>query len=183
MGNENDKSKRSWREIDQRKDQSAHRKEERSSANPFAQARSNNASKLYRSQLDNFFNGEGKAPDAVVEKFAELDDSKEGLQRKAAAKEIADAKSSVAKTRAVEAYLKQWKLPPDYAVLSEVLACSDEDLQELALDEISKMFDANRAPKRKSILEQRLKSIVSLGDDEDIQDKAQKLLKRLRVFK
>lgn len=183
MANDFEKPKRSWREIDQRKDQSAHRKNNQSGGNPFKQSRAQNASKLYKSQLDSFFDGDGKAPAGLKEKFAALDDSPEGKERKAAAKKILDAKSSLAKTRATKEYLKKWELPPDYTVLCEVLACSDDELQEQALDEIEKMFDANRAPKRASILEQRLKSIISLGDDEDVLEKTELLLKRLRLFK
>ncbi|MBN2525752.1 MAG: hypothetical protein JXR76_05100 [Deltaproteobacteria bacterium] len=178
-----DKPKRSWREIDQRKDQSAHRRDERPAMNAGKQARANNASKLYKSQLDNLFDGDGKAPKELKEKFAALDNSDEGVARKDAARKIVDAKSSSAKTRATQAYLKQWELPQDYSILSEVLACSDEELQEMALDEIGAMFDANRVPKRTSILEQRLKSLMSLADDEAIEEKAQSLLRRLRLFK
>ena len=183
MGKDYEKPKRSWREIDQRKDQSAHRRDDRPALNPMKQARSNNASKLYRSQLDNFFDGQGNAPKELKDKFAALDNSEEGVQRKEAAQKIVDAKSSSAKTSAVKAYLEKWELPPDYGILAEVLACSDDGLQEMALDEIEKLFDANRAPKRTSVLEQRLKSLISLSDDEDIEEKAQSLLRRLRVFK
>jgi hypothetical protein len=183
MGKDYEKPKRSWREIDSRKDQSAHRREDRPAMNPMKQARSDNASKLYRSQLDNFFDGQGNAPKELKEKFAALDKSEEGMQRKAAAQKVVDAKSSLAKTKAVKAYLETWELPPDYGLLAEVLACSSEEYQEMALDAIEKLIDSNRAPKRTSILEQRLKSLVSLADDEDIEEKAQSLLKRLRVFK
>ncbi|MBN2343111.1 MAG: hypothetical protein JXX29_08145 [Deltaproteobacteria bacterium] len=183
MAGEYEKPKRSWREIDQRKDQSAHRKDDRPKGSRFKQARADNASKLYKSQLNSFFDGDGKAPAGLKEKFAALDDSKEGKERKAAAKKISDAKSSSAKTQAVKEYLQNWALPPDYALLCEVLACNDEELQEQALDEIAQLVDANRAPKRISTLEQRLKSLVALADDEDIEEKAQTLLRRLRVFK
>ena len=183
MSKDYDKPKRSWREIDSRKDQSAHRREDRPAMNPMKQSRANNASKLYKSQLDSFFDGDGKVPTGLKDKFAALENSEEGVARKEAAKKIADAKSSAAKTQATKAYLEKWALPPDYGLLAEVLSCSSETYQEMALDEIEKMFDANRVPKRTSILEQRLKSLVSLADDEDIEEKAQELLKRLRVFK
>ena len=183
MARDYDKPKRSWREVDQRKDQSAHRREDRPGMNPMKQARANNASKLYKSQLDSFFDGDGKVPKGLKDKFAALENSEEGAARKEAAQKIINAKSSAAKTKEVKAYLEKWALPPDYGLLAEVLACNDEELQEQALDEIGSLFDDNRVPKRTSILEQRLKSLLSLADDEDIEEKAQKLLKRLRLFK
>jgi aminopeptidase N len=182
MPRDYDKPKKSWREIDSRKDQSAHRRDDRPGKNPFAQARANNASSMYRAELDSFFDGEGKAPAHMREKFAALTDSKEGKERKTAAAKIVDAKTSSAKTAAVKDYLKKWELPPDYSILAEVLLCSDDLLVEQALDEIDKMFDANRIPKRKALLEQRFKSLVSLTDDEDVEEKASALLKKIRIF-
>ncbi|MBN2803639.1 MAG: hypothetical protein JXR91_11130 [Deltaproteobacteria bacterium] len=177
-----DKPERSWRDIDKRKDQSPHRPGERKGGNPFAKARADSASGVYKSQLDSFFNGESKAPKHLQEKFDALTDSKEGKEKKEAAAKIIDAKSSSAKNKAVRDYLKIWELPPDYTVLTEVLVCSDDELVEMALNEIDKMFDLNRIPKRKTILEQRLKSLVTLSDDEDIIETAEKLIKKIRIF-
>lgn len=180
---DSDRPKKSWRDIDKNKDRSSHRKEERSKMNPFKQARADSASKVYKSKLDDFFDGDGKAPAHVKEKLAALSDtSPDGKKRKAAAKKISDAATSSAKTRAVAEYLKQWDLPPDHDVLVEVLSCSDEEYVELALERIEELLDANRPPKRTAVMEQRLKRLVTLAEEESVQQMAQALVKKLRLF-
>ena len=64
---DDDRPKRSWREIDKNKDRSQHRKEDRAPMSSFKQARADSASKVYKSKLDNFFDGDGKAPEHVRE--------------------------------------------------------------------------------------------------------------------
>ena len=182
MSRDYERPKKSWRELDKRKDASSHRRDDSFSKNSFSKARANSASGVYKAQLDSFFNGEGKAPLHLQDKFASLQDSKEGKERKAAAAKIIGAKTSTVRDAAVHEYLKKWELPPDYNVLSEVLLCSDEELVELALDEIKKMFDLSRIPKRRALLEQRFKSLVSLSDDDDIVNKAKSILETLRKF-
>ncbi len=178
-----DRPKKSWREIDKGKDSSSHRKQDRPAMNPFKQARADSASKVYKSKLDNFFDGDGKAPAHVKEKLSTLaDSSPEGKKRLAAIKVIKDAKTSSAKDKAVAEFLKEWELPPDHEVLVEVLSCSDEEYVEVALEKIEMLLDASRPPKRTTILEQRLKRLVTLAEEESIQEKAQALIKKLRLF-
>jgi hypothetical protein len=185
MPREYDRNKRqkSWREIDRGKDRSAHRKEDRPRVPPHQQARSESASKVYRSRLDAFFDGDGKAPEQVRDKLKALDTKVPGgKERTAALKKIKDAGTSSAVTKAVRAYLEQWELPPDHDVLVQVLTASDDEYVAAALELIGELLDANRAPRRTTLLEQRLKRIVSLGEEPDLQDRARALLKQLRLF-
>ena len=68
-----DRRERDWREIDRRKDRSKHRQPDRPQVPKHKQARAESASKVYKSQLDAFFDGDGKAPAHVKDKLATLD--------------------------------------------------------------------------------------------------------------
>ena len=180
---DSDKPKRSWREIDRQKDGSAHRAPDRPMMNPFKQARADSASKVYKSKLDAFFDGEGVAPEHVRQKLSEIEEtSEEGKARTKAIKAIKDASTSSALDKAFQAYLKKWELPPDYDILSQALNCGDETYVSMALDQIEMLLAANRVPKRVQLLEQRLRKVRSLSEDPDQQEKAASLLKKLRLF-
>ena len=151
--------------------------------NPFKQARADGASKVYKSRLDGFFDGEGKAPAHVKEKLEALKDtSPQGKKRMAALAKIKEATLSSSKNDAVAAYLKEWALPSDYDVLIEVLSCSDEEYVEMALEKIGELLSANRPPKRTTLLEQRLKRISTLAEEPSVADMAKALIKQLRLF-
>lgn len=178
-----DRRERDWREIDRRKDQSKHRQPDRPQVPKHQRARAESASKVYKSKLDAFFDGDGKAPAHIKDKLQSLDDtSPEGKKRIAALKKIKDSGTSSAVEQAVGTYLKSWELPPDHDVLAQVLTCSDEEYVGQALEIIADLLSKNRPPRRKTILEQRLRRVISLGDDPELADKAQAIIKQLRLF-
>lgn len=182
--NDDDRPKRSWRDIDKNKDRSRHRLEDRPAMNPKKQARANSASQVYRSKLDAFFDGDGKAPAHIKEKLETIKDSSaDGKQRLKALKAIKDATTSAAADKAVGAYLKQWEIPPDYDVLAQVLTCGEESYVETAMGVIGKMLADKRIPRQAALLEQRLRRVKTLAEDPDLQDSADQLLRELRLFK
>lgn len=184
MPRDDDRPKRSWREIDANKDRSAHRQAERPALNnPFKQARSDSASKVYRSQLDSFFEGDGKAPAHVQGKLESLTDtSPEGKKRTAALKVIKDAATSAQADAAVNDFLAEFELPLDYDILSQMLICADEQHVGLALAMLETMMNDKRVPSRPSLLEQRLKRVKTLSEEDEHQEAAGRLLKLLRLF-
>jgi hypothetical protein len=178
-----DKPKRSWREIDKNKDSSKHRQQDRKPMSPHKTARAESASKVYKSKLDAFFSGDGKVPAHVKEKVDALQTaSSEGKARTSAIKAIKDANTSSAADKAVAAYLEKWELPPDFEVLSQVLTCSDEDYILDAMEIMKKIIKENRLPRRVQLLEQRLRRVKTLAEDPDLQEKADQLIKKLRLF-
>lgn len=182
-GNYDDKPKKSWRELDRNKDRSSHRAQDRPQMNPSKQARADSASKVYKSKLDAFFEGEASAPGIVKDKLTQIQDtSKEGKARIAALKAIKDASVSSALDAAFDEYLKNWELPFDYDILSQALNCGDESHVSAALDMLEKMFADKRIPKHAKLLEQRLRRVKTLAEEPDIQDKAAALMKTLRLF-
>lgn len=181
---DDDKPQKSWREIDRAKDGSAHRKPTGGGMNPSKQARADSASKAYKSKLDSFFDGDGIAPEHAKEKLSKIQDTSDtGKARAKAIKNIKEAKTSTALNKAFAAFLKKWELPTDYEILSQALNCSDETYIEQSLDLLDAMFDDNRIPKQMQLLEQRLRKVKTLADDPDLQDKADALIKKLRLFK
>ena len=67
-------------------------------------------------------------------------------------------------------------------MLVEVLACDDDGYIALALKIVDNLLSANRPPRRTTILEQRLKRIVTLSEEPANQNTAKELIKKLRVF-
>lgn len=180
---DSDRPKKSWKELDNNKDRSAHRAPDKPAMNPFKQARADSASKVYKSKLDAFFDGDGKAPTMIKEKLATIQDtSEEGKARIAAIKAIKDASTSTALDAAFGAYLEKWELPLDFDVLSQALNCGDESYVEASLNTLEKMFADKRAPKHVQLLEQRLRRVKTLAEEPALQDKAAALMKTLRLF-
>jgi oligoribonuclease (3'-5' exoribonuclease) len=180
---DDDKPKRSWREIDQMKDRSKHRQADKTGLSPQKQTRANSASKVYKSQLDSFFDGAGQAPTYAKEKLKSLEtNSEQGEKRIALLKAIKEAATSSAADHAVLEFLKEWELPPDYDVLSQVLLCSDERYLRQAMALLNDLLEQHRVPKRTQVLEQRLRRIKSLSDDLELQTQADALQKKLRLF-
>jgi len=178
-----DRPKRSWREIDKNKDSSAHRKPDKATMPAHKKARAESASKTYKSQLDAFFEGDGKAPKHVKEKLSSLQPkSEDSKKRLKALQNIRDANTSSAADKAVRAYLKKWELPPDFEILAQVLTCSDEEYVGGAMEILREMFAERRGPKRTQVLEQRLRRVKTLCDDPDLQEQAEELIKTLRLF-
>jgi hypothetical protein len=182
QGDNDDKPKRSWRDVDRNKDRSAHRKEDRPPIRDAKrQARADSASKVYRSKLDAFFDGEGRAPAEVKGKLAALDEtSAEGKERQAALDEIKAATTSMATAKAVRRYLERWRLPPDHDVLVQVLGSAEEQHQTLALEQLAELLDRGRLPRRTAVLEQRLKRVIDLGEEPDVTALAEAVLRQLR---
>lgn len=180
---DDDKPKRSWKDIDRQKDRSKHRKEDLPSANSRRKARSESASKVYRAKLDAFFEGSGKAPDHVKNKLSSLaDSSEEAKERKAAVKAIKEATTSSASDKAVAFFLERWDLPPDFDVLVCILNCSEEEYVYKALDLLEEILESRRAPRRTNLMEQRLRKIRTLSEDPDLQQKADGLIRMLRLY-
>lgn len=177
-----EKPRRNWREIDRNKDRSKHRKEDLPLDNPRRKARSESASKVYRAKLDAFFDGGGKAPEHVKNKLSALENqSEEAMERKDAIRAIKDASTSSAADNAVAFFLERWDLPPDFDVLISVLNCSEEEYVYKAIELLEEILESRRAPRRTNLLEQRLRKIKTLSEDPDLQQKADGLIRLLRL--
>ena len=79
--------------------------------------------------------------------------------------------------------MAQWSLPADYELLAELLRCGDTSHVAAALQELTEMVEANRVPKNKPVLEQRLRNIISLDEEPEIVAPAKELLVTKRKYK
>lgn len=180
---DDDRPKRSWREVDRNKDRSKHRQPDRPQMSQKKKVRADSASKVYKSKLDAFFEGDGKAPTHAKEKLEAIKEtSAGGKERTDALKAIKDATTSSAADKAVAAYLDKWELPPDYDVLSQVLTCSDEEYVMTAMEMLATMLNDKRVPRRTQVLEQRLRRVKTLSDDPELADRAGEIMQLLSLF-
>ncbi|MCK9523767.1 MAG: hypothetical protein M0R76_12115 [Proteobacteria bacterium] len=183
MPRDYDKPKKTWREIDQNKDRSAHRQNDAPTGSPFRQARAQAASRSYKAKLDAFFDGAAPPPAAIKDKLEALSDNDRGKARKTAIDRISAARTTADRDAAVDAFMAQWSLPADYELLAELLRCGDTSHVTAALQALTEMVEANRVPKNKPVLEQRLRNIISLDEDPETVAPAKELLVSLRKFK
>jgi len=163
-GDERDRPKKTWREIDAGKDRSSHRKDDRPRAGTRAAERSSAAQQQYRSALEKLFDGGGAAPGAGWAKvLPEMpkDPTTEGRQELLRAIRTATGRAQVEK--AVAALLERFTLPDDPDVLAQVLLHRDDELVRQALGKLDALLPL-RAPAGKAVLETRLRT---LEDDPD----------------
>lgn len=178
-----DKPKRSWRDIDRNKDRSKHRQPDRPAVSPKNKVRADSASKVYKSQLDAFFEGKAKAPEHVKEKLIAIaETTPESKERLEGLRAIKEAVTSSAADAAVAAYLLAWELPPDFDVISQVLVCANEDHVRLALETLGALLADKRVPRHTQLLEQRLRRVKTLSDDPELAKTADDLIKKIRLF-
>jgi hypothetical protein len=175
---DDDRPRRSWREIDRAKDKSAHRKEERPDPG-FGRRQGKRREKSYRAALDRLFDS-GKIADLVEKQTGEKSsDQSQGDSRIKMHASITDATDRDALTRAVDSYLQKFgELPEDLAVLGRVLEHRDPTLQLEAMQRIDALLDREQ-PKRTRAMVGQLKMIRDIGDDPELTDLAKRLIERL----
>jgi hypothetical protein len=171
------KSKRSWREIDRNKDRSDHRQSDGPKRGPKGQAA---ASRSHRTALDRLFNS-GKVGDLV--KKRDLDtgvaaEDLDGPSRRKLTEKIEQATDKDAKIAAIDAYLEQFSLPPDFDVLSQMLDHPDPDVVGEAMDKIESLLESQK-PRRARTLIARLKTLQDLSEWGKLRRRASALLEKL----
>jgi len=173
-----ERPKRSWREIDRKKDRSAHRQDDRrdyEGRGPGPQRK-----KSYRAALDRLFDT-GKIADLVQQKgggSAGADDEIGENKIKALAK-ITNAANRDEVTAAVDAYLKKWdELVDDLEVLGRVLEHKNPTWQLEAMERIDRLLETEQ-PRRSRAMVGQLKMIREIGDDDEMVELARRLIERL----
>lgn len=169
---DDDRPKKSWRELDQMRDKSSHRKESggggrRSRTEQSAEYRA------YKTQLNRLFEG-GAVPDALKTKLGDAT-PKEVKEKKNALRAIIDAQHP----RDVLALLKEFRrsfgFPEEEEALMKLLDVSDEDVVLEALQTIARLLQEGRL-KRGASLKARIKTAQMTIDDPRVQEAAKSLL-------
>jgi len=173
-----DRPRKSWREIDKARDGSSHRKE-RPDASMLTRRSSGRSQKSYRAALDRLFDS-GKIADLVEKKDPTegKHTDTEGESRLKMLKKIRDATDRDDVTRTTDAYLKQYGLPEDMEVLPRLLEHRDPEIQLQAMTRIDELLETQR-PKRTRAMVGQLKMIRDFADEQEMMELADKLIDRL----
>ena len=171
-----DRPRKSWREIDQNKDKSAHRRDERPEWG--SGPRRQRSQKSYRSKLDQLFDSGkiGKLLDAN-----ESDDPSnkpEDASRLKLLHNIKNAEGRDPLNKAVEAYLAKYALPEDFDVLCRMLECRNPSRQFDVMEHLEGLLESEQ-PKRSRALLGQLKMIRDTSDERDAIDLAKRLIDKL----
>ena len=180
---DDDRPRKSWREIDKARDGSAHRKDQRPDASMLTRKSSGRSLKSYRAALDRLFDS-GKIAD-LVEKKDPSEGKGKGKDRDDKVEsrlklllKIRDAGDRDEVTSTTDAYLKQFDLMDDMDVLPRLLEHRDPDIQLQAMTRIDELLETNR-PKRTRAMVGQLKMIRDFADEQEMTELADKLIDRL----
>ncbi len=169
-----DKPRKTWREIDKGRDKSSHTRT--SSDRDRERFEKTSAYTRYKANLEKVFSG-GELSDAMRDR---LDPKGEGKARDAALRKVREAETVAEFAAAVDAMLEKFPLPDDPYLLDRLLDHPKPGPVQLALDQLSQLFEAGKLVKPPASLKQRLASLELTSDDPDVQGKAQALAKKLR---
>ena len=173
-----DRPRKSWREIDKARDGSSHRKD-RPDASMLTRRSSGRSQKSYRAALDRLFDS-GKIADLVEQKDpseAKPMDT-EAESRLKMLRKIQDATDRDEVTRTADAYLKQFDLPQDMDILPRLLEHRDPEVQLQTMTRMDELLDTLR-PKRTRAIVGQLKMIRDFADEQEMMALANKLIDRL----
>jgi len=169
---DDDRPRRSWREIDRNKDRSAHRRDER----PEQKGKGPRREKSYRATLDRLFDS-GKIAELVEQKTGEP--RGEADNRIKALARIRDAASREDVTASVDDYLKKYDaLPDDLELWARVLEHRDPSMQMDAMQRIDGLLELEQ-PKRTRAMLGQLRMIRDIGDEREMVELAKRLIDRL----
>ena len=171
-----ERQKKSWREIDQARDGSMHRRQRERDREREATARANAAAKQHRSALEALF-----SPKAAVEETVPLpkavarivlppspdEDPRNAERRQLLAKFLA-ATGSVSISKAANALFDAgFSLPDNQETHVQMLEHVDEQRVRDSIAKLVHIF-AGELPKRRPVIEQRLRRIEEQADGDEI---------------
>lgn len=167
--------RKSWREIDQQRDHSAQRREERPAGGAARGARSQQS---YRAALDRLFDSGRIGKLVEAQGVAAAPPDADGLERQAALRQLVAAEGRDAVTVATDAYLVHWGWPDDVELLARVIEHRDPARQIEAIERLLTQIDQQR-PRRARAVVGQLRLIRDTAEDERLVALAQQLLEHL----
>ncbi|MEZ4273307.1 MAG: hypothetical protein R3C68_18270 [Myxococcota bacterium] len=174
MGTDEERPRKSWRELDRQRDKSGHRPEDRTSGRK-SPAQESQGYRAYKTQLNKLFDG-GGLPEALKERLQESGIGNESKQRKAALQEICQAKTPKSVMGALKTYRESFGFPEDEEVLAKLLDLDQEpDIIRETLHALDMLHEAGGL-KRASSLKGRIKTAQMTTDDDEVFALAKALL-------
>ena len=174
---DDDRPKKSWREIDAGKNKSNHRTGG-GGAKPDRMANSQ-AYRSYKTQLNKLFDGGAELPDALKEKLQDSGMVEAAKAKKAATQAVLDAMSPRKLRKTFKAYRAEYGFPEESGLLNKLLESDDEDLLIEIFEVIERLVGEGEL-KAGSAMKARIKSALILVDAPEVQNLGTALLKKLR---
>ncbi len=178
-----EREKKSWREIDAMKDQSAHRssKEDRARPNSAKAAAGYNR---YKSELEAMFN-KGSISDNLKAKMGDklkAITEEEGSSAKAQLlRKINNSPGLKERNVALKEFLKAgFTLPDHLDLLTNVIDYHDEKVIREALEKIENLLESQEMSRKASFIE-RLKLLIQIADEDATITIATRLIEKLRT--
>ena len=176
-GHDDDRPKKSWREIDAGRNKSAHHGVGGGSK-PDRMANSQ-AYRSYKTQLNKLFDGGAELPDALREKLQDSGMVEAAKAKKAATEKVLEAMSPRKLRKAFKAYRAEYGFPEESSMLNKLLESDDEDLLVETMETVDRLV-AEGELKAGPALKARIKSAMILVDAPEVQTLGNALLKKLR---
>jgi len=177
MADDDDKPKKSWREIDQAREKSSHRREGGGGGGGGRGVENTQAYRAYKTQLNKLFDG-GGLPAALKEKLEEKGVGNESKQKKDLARAIVAATAPAAIKAALEAYRAAQGFPDDEEALGKLLELDDVPVLLETLATLERLHGEGGL-KRASSLKARIKTAQMTADSAKVTEAAKALLARL----
>ncbi len=171
---DDDRPRKSWREIDKGRDHSSHRQDER----PQGGRQNAQKNRSYRAALDRLFDS-GKIADLVEERVPGTKAAVAGGEDRL--KMLTSLKKATGRdqiTKQLDAYLASYDFPEDLEILGLALEHRNPSTQLEAMERIDKQLDHEK-PRRCRAMVGQLKMIRDTEYDEELVELAKKLIDRL----
>ena len=183
-----ERNKKSWREIDRGRDGSSHRRDRDRNRKRDETARANAAAKQYRNALEALFAPKSEAEDKPVllpKTAARIvlppnpdADPKHAERRKLLGKLLA-ATGPASISKAADLFLAAgFTFPDDQETHVQLLEHVDEERVRESISKLTNIF-AGEMPKRRPVIEQRLRRIEDQADEQETRDAAAALRRML----
>lgn len=174
VDHDEDRPKKSWREIDQKRDGSSHRREPGQSPARQDRLERSAAYRDYKTQLNRVFDG-GPLPEALKEKLQEAGVGAQAKERKAAAQTIVEAARPADVLKALQAYREKYGFPEDEPALSRLLDLDDPAVALETVRCIEKLVVEGQL-KRTSSLKARIRTAMMTLDDPELNEVGKRVI-------
>lgn len=168
---DDERRKKSWKEIDRARDGSGGRGDERRGDE--RRQRGGRSQKSYRAALDRLFNS-GKIGELVEERSG-AEQSSESEAAVKLLRAIRQAEDPASITKAVDAYVAEHELPDDPEILGKVLQHKKPSMQLEGMQRLQRALQHEK-PRRTRALVGQLKLIRDTAGDPEMEQLARELL-------
>ena len=178
-GDDGDRPKKSWRDIDRARGGSRHTSGDKPDYAREKLERSQ-AYREYKSNLDKFFTGGATAAPEGLKGLLDPTGEKSARAKAIEAIQKASADDRRKWAELAKAFVEAHELPPDPYLLTEFVGHPSETVAAKAVAKLTELKEADQLKKVPPSLDQQLRSIEMSAEDDDLRDAAKALREKLR---